>query len=230
MPEDPRKVIQTMAAAAEPGLVATPSGVNTGAIDPVGELCEIAHQHGAWVHVDGAFGPWAGASPGSGRWWPAWSWPTPGRPTRTSGSTCHTTRAWCSAPSPRRTGPPWASAPATSSTAPKATAMPSTTTRSSRAAPAGSRSMPPSARWAAPASPSWSSGAARWLADIPRQKCPIIPPIIPPMTPAAMIEGGNRMPTRAPTATPVQAPCSVGFSRLWTWTLSCSSLDTIAMS
>jgi glutamate/tyrosine decarboxylase-like PLP-dependent enzyme len=37
--------------------------VNSGAVDPVGEICEVAHQHGAWVHVDGAFGMWAAASP-----------------------------------------------------------------------------------------------------------------------------------------------------------------------
>ncbi|HEX3199015.1 MAG TPA: aminotransferase class V-fold PLP-dependent enzyme, partial [Propionibacteriaceae bacterium] len=37
--------------------------VNTGAVDPVGEICELAHEHGAWVHVDGAFGLWAAASP-----------------------------------------------------------------------------------------------------------------------------------------------------------------------
>ena len=37
--------------------------VNTGAIDPVREICDVAHEAGAWVHVDGAFGLWAGASP-----------------------------------------------------------------------------------------------------------------------------------------------------------------------
>jgi glutamate/tyrosine decarboxylase-like PLP-dependent enzyme len=37
--------------------------VNTGAVDPVGEICELAHEHAAWVHVDGAFGLWAAASP-----------------------------------------------------------------------------------------------------------------------------------------------------------------------
>ncbi len=37
--------------------------VNTGAFDPAGELCEIAHKAGAWVHVDGAFGLWARACP-----------------------------------------------------------------------------------------------------------------------------------------------------------------------
>jgi glutamate/tyrosine decarboxylase-like PLP-dependent enzyme len=37
--------------------------VNSGAVDPVGEICEIAHRRGAWVHVDGAFGMWAASSP-----------------------------------------------------------------------------------------------------------------------------------------------------------------------
>ena len=37
--------------------------VNTGAFDPAAELCAAARQAGAWVHVDGAFGLWAAASP-----------------------------------------------------------------------------------------------------------------------------------------------------------------------
>jgi glutamate/tyrosine decarboxylase-like PLP-dependent enzyme len=37
--------------------------VNTGAFDPATEICERAHDHGAWVHVDGAFGLWAAVSP-----------------------------------------------------------------------------------------------------------------------------------------------------------------------
>ncbi len=37
--------------------------VNTGAFDPAGEICARAHRSGAWVHVDGAFGLWAAASP-----------------------------------------------------------------------------------------------------------------------------------------------------------------------
>jgi len=37
--------------------------VNSGASDPVGEIADIAHARGAWVHVDGAFGLWAAASP-----------------------------------------------------------------------------------------------------------------------------------------------------------------------
>jgi glutamate/tyrosine decarboxylase-like PLP-dependent enzyme len=37
--------------------------VNTGAFDPAVEVCALAHQAGAWVHVDGAFGLWAAAAP-----------------------------------------------------------------------------------------------------------------------------------------------------------------------
>jgi glutamate/tyrosine decarboxylase-like PLP-dependent enzyme len=37
--------------------------VNTGAFDPAEEVCRAAKEQGAWVHVDGAFGLWAGASP-----------------------------------------------------------------------------------------------------------------------------------------------------------------------
>lgn len=45
-------------------IVCAQSGnVNTGAFDPLEEICARAHEHGAWVHVDGAFGLWAAASP-----------------------------------------------------------------------------------------------------------------------------------------------------------------------
>jgi glutamate/tyrosine decarboxylase-like PLP-dependent enzyme len=37
--------------------------VNTGSFDPAAEICRRAHAEGAWVHVDGAFGLWAAASP-----------------------------------------------------------------------------------------------------------------------------------------------------------------------
>jgi glutamate/tyrosine decarboxylase-like PLP-dependent enzyme len=37
--------------------------VNTGAFDPAEEICPRARDAGAWVHVDGAFGLWAAASP-----------------------------------------------------------------------------------------------------------------------------------------------------------------------
>jgi glutamate/tyrosine decarboxylase-like PLP-dependent enzyme len=37
--------------------------VNSGACDPFAEICDAAREHGAWVHVDGAFGLWAAAAP-----------------------------------------------------------------------------------------------------------------------------------------------------------------------
>jgi glutamate/tyrosine decarboxylase-like PLP-dependent enzyme len=47
-----------------PAIVCTQAGnVNTGAFDPVAEICERAHTDGGWVHVDGAFGLWAQAAP-----------------------------------------------------------------------------------------------------------------------------------------------------------------------
>ena len=47
-----------------PSIVCLQAGnVNTGAFDPAAEICQRAHAMGAWVHVDGAFGLWASASP-----------------------------------------------------------------------------------------------------------------------------------------------------------------------
>ncbi len=47
-----------------PTLVVLQAGnLHSGAFDPMGETIRIAHEHGAWVHVDGAFGLWAAASP-----------------------------------------------------------------------------------------------------------------------------------------------------------------------
>ena len=41
--------------------------VNTGACDDLRAAATLAHEHGAWVHVDGAFGLWAAASPRTAR-------------------------------------------------------------------------------------------------------------------------------------------------------------------
>jgi glutamate/tyrosine decarboxylase-like PLP-dependent enzyme len=47
-----------------PTIICVQAGnVNTGAFDPFSEICERARQAGAWVHVDGAFGLWAGVVP-----------------------------------------------------------------------------------------------------------------------------------------------------------------------
>ncbi|HET9077074.1 MAG TPA: pyridoxal-dependent decarboxylase [Acidimicrobiales bacterium] len=47
-----------------PAIVCLQAGnVNSGASDPFPALIEWARSHGAWVHVDGAFGLWAAACP-----------------------------------------------------------------------------------------------------------------------------------------------------------------------
>src|SRR5215210_967980 len=46
-----------------PAIVCAQGGeVNTGCFDPFPALAEICERHGAWLHVDGAVGLWAGAS------------------------------------------------------------------------------------------------------------------------------------------------------------------------
>lgn len=58
------ELTRMMAECTTPPIVCAQVGdVNSGAIDPVGEICEVAHRYDAWVHVDGAFGLWAAASP-----------------------------------------------------------------------------------------------------------------------------------------------------------------------
>lgn len=50
-----------------PTIVCAQAGnVNTGAFDPIAEICGIAHAHRTWVHVDGAFGLWARSVRASG--------------------------------------------------------------------------------------------------------------------------------------------------------------------
>jgi glutamate/tyrosine decarboxylase-like PLP-dependent enzyme len=44
-------------------VVLQPGNVHSGAFDPFAEAIPLAHEHGAWVHIDGAFGLFAGASP-----------------------------------------------------------------------------------------------------------------------------------------------------------------------
>jgi len=44
-------------------VIAQAGQINTGAFDPFSEIAAIGKAHGAWVHVDGAFGLWARATP-----------------------------------------------------------------------------------------------------------------------------------------------------------------------
>lgn len=47
-----------------PAIVVAQAGqINTGAIDPIGEIAKACRAHGAWLHIDGAFGLWARAVP-----------------------------------------------------------------------------------------------------------------------------------------------------------------------
>lgn len=55
---------EAMDAMSGPAIVCLQAGnLHSGASDPMAEATAIAHAHGAWVHVDGAFGLWAAASP-----------------------------------------------------------------------------------------------------------------------------------------------------------------------
>ncbi|MEZ5184447.1 MAG: pyridoxal-dependent decarboxylase [Candidatus Nanopelagicales bacterium] len=53
-----------LAASGGPTLVALQAGeIHSGAFDDFAAAIPLAHEHGAWVHIDGAFGLWAGAAP-----------------------------------------------------------------------------------------------------------------------------------------------------------------------
>ena len=80
----PAALADALAAAEGPTIVVLQAGnLHSGAFDPFGECIALAHEHGAWVHVDGAFGLWAAASPRCGTSSTASRAPTRGRPTPT---------------------------------------------------------------------------------------------------------------------------------------------------
>ena len=60
----PDALRDALANAEGPVIVCAQAGnVNSGAFDPFDEITSIAHERGAWVHIDGAFGIWAAAVP-----------------------------------------------------------------------------------------------------------------------------------------------------------------------
>lgn len=62
--DDLARVLADGGGAAHPTVICLQAGnVNTGAVDDLRAACQIGREYGAWVHVDGAFGLWAGASP-----------------------------------------------------------------------------------------------------------------------------------------------------------------------
>jgi glutamate/tyrosine decarboxylase-like PLP-dependent enzyme len=61
---DVADLARVLAAGTGPVIVCLQAGnVNTGACDDLRAACALAHAHGGWVHVDGAFGLWAAANP-----------------------------------------------------------------------------------------------------------------------------------------------------------------------
>jgi len=59
----PAELERVLAGGSGPAIVCSQAGnVNSGAFDPLAKVVEISHRHGAWVHVDGAFGLWAAVS------------------------------------------------------------------------------------------------------------------------------------------------------------------------
>jgi glutamate/tyrosine decarboxylase-like PLP-dependent enzyme len=60
----PGALAEELARSDGPAIVCLQAGnIHSGAVDPMTEAIGIAHEHGAWVHVDGAFGLWAAATP-----------------------------------------------------------------------------------------------------------------------------------------------------------------------
>lgn len=138
-----------------PSLVCVQAGnIHSGAFDPLREAVEIAHERGAWVHVDGAFGLWAAVSP---RWASeldglatADSWATDAHKTLNVPYDCGI--AVVSRPAAVRSA--WACTPATSSGTTTARATRTRKSRNSRAEPAASLCGPRCGH---------SAGPGRWI-------------------------------------------------------------------
>ncbi|MEV3905753.1 pyridoxal-dependent decarboxylase [Mycobacterium sp. NPDC050551] len=63
---DPGALGDALSRAEGPAIVCAQAGnVATGAFDPFGPIADVCADHGAWLHVDGAFGLWAAAAPGT---------------------------------------------------------------------------------------------------------------------------------------------------------------------
>ena len=61
---DARELRKALSSRPGPAIVCLQAGnLHSGAFDPFPEAIEAAKEQGAWVHVDGAFGLWAAASP-----------------------------------------------------------------------------------------------------------------------------------------------------------------------
>jgi glutamate/tyrosine decarboxylase-like PLP-dependent enzyme len=83
---DPGALADALDGSSAPTIVVLQAGnLHSGAFDPYPQAIEAAHAHGAWVHIDGAFGLFAAASPATRRlvtgYEQADSWTTDGHKT-----------------------------------------------------------------------------------------------------------------------------------------------------
>ena len=159
----PRSLSRAFRDATGPTIVCAQAGeVNTGAFDPLPEIADAAREAGAWLHVDGAFGLWAAASPALAHLVDgaelADSWATDAHKWLNVPYDCGIVLCAACRRAPRRDRRA-GRVPDPGRRAPCATRW--TGRRSSRAARAGSPSTPRCARSDGRASPSSSSAPAR---------------------------------------------------------------------
>ena len=151
------------AGAGEAIVVAQAGNVDTGAIDPLTDIVSAAREHDAWVHIDGAFGLWAAASPalshlvaGAGD---ADSWATDGHKWLNVPYDCGVVAVRDRAAHPGGDGDDRLLPRALRRRGPLRTP---TGSRRPRGEAAGSRSTRRSGRWVGTEWRSWWTGAARW--------------------------------------------------------------------
>jgi glutamate/tyrosine decarboxylase-like PLP-dependent enzyme len=153
----PAALRSALAASRGPTIVCAQAGeVNTGAFDPFDDIATLCRAHGAWLHVDGAFGLWGAVSPSRRAALHgvehADSWATDAH-------------KWLNVPYDSGlafVADPDAHRAALTTRADYLVRVGGGTCPSRRAGRAGSRSTPRCARWAAAASPRWWIAAAIW--------------------------------------------------------------------
>lgn len=158
---DIRELAHTLSEVDSPRIVCLQAGdVNTGAFDDFAAAVEVAHSRGAWVHVDGAVGLWAAASPrlrhlttGVAA---ADSWSTDGH--KWLNVPYDSGYAFCAHPEAHTAATAYTAAYLSEQNGFRA---PSAFALERRGAPAGSRPGPRCGNSAGPVSPIWSTGAMR---------------------------------------------------------------------
>ena len=172
--------------------------VHSGAFDPLAEAIAVAHRHGAWVHVDGAFGLWAAASPRHRHLVAgheaADSWATDAHKTLNVPYDC----GLLACAHPRTCVRPWVSRARTCSSSTRAGSSRPTRCWSCRAADAPSRSGRCSVHSAAPGSPTWSTASV-----VMRRPSPTVwPTSVPPSATTSCSRRCARTSATTPAPTP----------------------------